>query len=492
VDEDNVRLCAATVESFKALYKSFTPPETSCGPMPRTSVPFDEEGATMRGVRAEAADPNALSLHVIRGNVATRHQLPVGASRVILGRSHDCDLCIDHPSISRRHACLHVGATTSIEDLGSANGTKLSGRPLMPGVPVEVGVSDVIALGSVVVVMQGSAHPRLASTARTFRVRAAVRRLEATIARVADSTLPILVLGETGVGKELMAEMVHRLSPRASRPFLRVNCAALSESLVESELFGHERGAFTGAARTKPGLLETADGGTAFLDEIGELPMPLQAKLLRVLEEGRVQRVGALSSRALDVRFVSATNRDLDLEVASGHFRADLLYRLSGFSVTLPPLRDHPDEIRELADHFLSQATQGAGVTSAALEALHAYPWPGNVRELRHVIARAVLLAGGRPIGVEHLRLHDAPFKRDSGFRPAVRTPALADADSGPEARTQALRAELDELERDRIVEALAQSAGNQTQAAKLLGISRTTLVTRLEAFGLPRPRKAR
>nr|MBA3541853.1 sigma 54-interacting transcriptional regulator [Deltaproteobacteria bacterium] len=226
--------------------------------------------------------------------------------------------------------------------------------------------------------------------------------------RIAAGDISVLILGETGVGKEVMAEEIHRRSPRRARPFLRLNCAALSETLLESELFGHERGAFTSAVAAKPGLLETADGGVVLLDEIGELPMSLQVKLLRVIEEKQVRRVGGLKSRLLDVRFLAATNRDLQEHAARGLFRMDLYYRLAGATLSIPPLRERPGDIEPLVRTFLLQASrhlggQPATITTEALAALVAYRWPGNIRELRHVIERAVLLAGSAPITPAHL-----------------------------------------------------------------------------------------
>jgi transcriptional regulator of acetoin/glycerol metabolism len=224
---------------------------------------------------------------------------------------------------------------------------------------------------------------------------------------VAGSTISVLIMGETGVGKEVLAESLHRQSPRADKPLLRLNCAALSETLLESELFGHERGAFTGAVAQKRGLLETADGGTVFLDEIGELPPTVQVKLLRVIEERTVTRVGGLNSRSLDVRFVAATNRDLEVEVGRGTFRQDLFFRLNGVTIVIPPLRERRDEIERLAQAFLAAASRHRPrpprLSPEALGMLLAYSWPGNVRELRNVIERAVVLSKDDEIAPRHL-----------------------------------------------------------------------------------------
>jgi transcriptional regulator with PAS, ATPase and Fis domain len=246
------------------------------------------------------------------------------------------------------------------------------------------------------------------------------------------------------------------------------NCAAFSEALLESELFGHERGAFTGAVHEKTGLLESAPGGTIFLDEIGEMPLALQAKLLRVLEEKKVTRVGALAARPIDVRFVAATNRDLEAEVDHGAFRRDLYYRLSAFTIAIPPLRERVGEIAPLARGFVEEAAVRAHrrvpeLSAEAIATLEAMPWPGNVRELRNTIDRALVLATGDLIEACHLGEELAPAKL---------APEPAD-------------------ERERIRRALEQCAGNQTKAARVLGIARGTLIARMEQYGLPRPKKA-
>jgi DNA-binding NtrC family response regulator len=308
-----------------------------------------------------------------------------------------------------------------------------------------------------------------------------MRRLYALLRQAASGQVSVLVLGETGVGKDVMARAVHRLSPRTARPFQRVDCAALTEALAESELFGHEPGAFTGAVKAKPGLIEAADGGTVFLDEVGELPPRLQAKLLHVLEARQVTRVGSVKARAIDVRFVAATNRDLQEEVARGVFRKDLYYRLSGFSISIPPLRARPAEIAPLARAQVRACCRQLGrvqvpvLSPEAVANLEAHPWPGNVRELRNTIERAVLLGSGDRIEPADLVFDGTP---GGGERTA------ADS-SGP------VRLSTDELEeRDRIERALLACGGNQSRAARLLGIARSTLTLRLDAFAIVRPRK--
>jgi transcriptional regulator with GAF, ATPase, and Fis domain len=332
----------------------------------------------------------------------------------------------------------------------------------------------------------------------------AMARLAPLVTRVASSTINLLILGETGVGKEVMARSIHEQSPRASAPLVTLNCAALSESLLESELFGHEKGAFTGALQAKPGLLETAQGGTVFLDEIGEMPLSLQAKLLRVIEQREVQRVGSLKPRPIDVRFIAATNRDLEEEVREKRFREDLFFRLNGMSFTIPPLRERVGSIEPLARAFVAQASALAhreppAIASPVLTLLKRYRWPGNIRELRNIMERATLLCSGPTITLEHV-----PSEKMGSVRPqkpaSERTlpgATLAPEPSEPATRISASalqailkREQEEQAERQRIVEALAQCAGNQTKAAELLGISRRTLVSRLSEYGLPRPRK--
>jgi DNA-binding NtrC family response regulator len=290
---------------------------------------------------------------------------------------------------------------------------------------------------------------------------------------------PILILGETGTGKELVAKACHQTGPRAKAPFMEINCAALPAHLIEGELFGFEKGAFTDAHARKVGLIEAADGGTLFLDEIGELDLGLQAKLLRVLENLRVRRLGALTDRQVNVRIVAATNRDLDAQVREGRFRADLMYRLKVFQIQIPPLRARADDIPVLAAHFLAQlanryARRELVMGDDAMAALQAHDWPGNVRELRNVLERAVLLKHGGVLGAEDLMLVSQP-------RPA------ASAVGAQAANATAIPVSLDALEREHLQKALAQCGGNVTQAAKALGISRDTLRYRMERHGLQR-----
>jgi two-component system, NtrC family, response regulator AtoC len=338
----------------------------------------------------------------------------------------------------------------------------------------------------------------------------AMKRLYAMAERVAEGPISVLLLGETGVGKEVLAETIHRKSLRSGGPFLRLNCGALTESLLESELFGHEKGSFTNAVRSKPGLFETAEKGTVFLDEIGELPLGIQVKILRVLEDRQVMRVGGLSPRPIDVRFVSATNRDLAGEVQRGTFRQDLYFRLNGIALSIPPLRERRDEIEPLARAFAVSAAASIGrsapaITEQAMAALLNHDWPGNVRELRNAIERAVVLCEGviRPEDFV-LDAHAAggmqtiaPASTMSVRRSMLERPPEPDEPSSVPARDNVqtqplknLRQELGSLERQRMIDALEKCAGNQTAAATMLGIPRRTFVAKLAAYNIPRPRK--
>jgi DNA-binding NtrC family response regulator len=294
----------------------------------------------------------------------------------------------------------------------------------------------------------------------------AMRPVMDLIARVAPSDASVLVTGEHGTGKEMVACIIHSLSPRAARPMVTVNVGGLSESLFESELFGHERGAFTGARGERLGRFELADGGTLFLDEIANVPLPQQAKLLRVLQSGEFERVGSSRTRRVSVRVVSATNADLRAEVGVGRFREDLLFRIDTVEIRLPPLRERREDIPLLGAHFLERhaARYGkrlAGFEPEAVEALHAHSWPGNVRELDHAVERAVLLAVG-----DHVRAADL------GLRP-VEAGAVLD------------HLTLDEAERELIRRALKRHGGNVSEAAKALGLSRSAFYRRLERHRL-------
>jgi transcriptional regulator with PAS, ATPase and Fis domain len=291
---------------------------------------------------------------------------------------------------------------------------------------------------------------------------------------VAESDAPVLVTGETGTGKELVARRIHALSPRCAGPFMAVNCAAFPEALIEAELFGHERGAFTGAVKKREGRFKAAHGGTVLLDEIAELPPPAQAKLLRVLQDGVFEPLGTNEQVRVDVRVISATHRDLRRRVAEGSFREDLFYRLNVVGLHVPPLRDRPGDLTLLLNHFLRIYLPPRAplpeVTVRAWQAIAAYPFLGNVREFAHALHHAVVLARGKTIDLEHLP------------EDVARTAASASRDGGP---LRPLAVVLKQVEREHLLKALAVAGGKRTQAAELLGISRKNLWEKLRAHGI-------
>lgn len=446
-------------------------------------------------------DPGSLSVElgrfkllVISDRDPVAHSLP-DRGRITVGRSETADIQVPDPLISRVHSAITLGETLMVRDLGSSNGTIVRGEKLAPNVDTPINVGETIDFGSTVVIVQrevlgghpGRDEPPL-SDEQVEGTSDSMRRLHRLARRVASSRINVLLLGETGVGKEVMASTLHRMSPRASAPFLGINCASLTDTLFESELFGYEKGAFTGAVAAKPGLIEAAHTGTFFLDEIGEMPLAAQAKLLRVLELRAVHRVGSIKQTPVDVRFVSATHRNLAEDVAAGRFREDLFYRLNGISLVIPPLRERTDEIVPLARTFLAEAARDAGfgavplLSAEAVSWMQSYAWPGNIRELKNAINRAVLLSTGGIVHTEHLAVANtySPGRTSAAPPAGFAVPATLPAASMP----------VEGDERQRIIQALADCGGNQTRAAKQLGISRRTLSSRLNQLNIPRPRK--
>jgi transcriptional regulator with PAS, ATPase and Fis domain len=306
-----------------------------------------------------------------------------------------------------------------------------------------------------------------------------MRRVLALAERAAATDSTVLITGESGTGKERVARFLHARSRRSRKPFVGVNCGALPEALLESELFGHKKGAFTGATADKQGLFEAASGGTLFLDEIGEMPLSMQVKLLRALQERSVRPVGSTRDVPVDVRVVAATHRDLEALVDAGGFRKDFFYRLRVIPLELPPLRDRRDDILPLARQFIARtckqnACGPCALSSEALDALHAYPWPGNVRELENAIERAVVLAEGKP----KIELADLP--------PEIRSPA---AGKGAPAEPEPLT--LAEVERRHILATLERLGGNRAATARALGIGENTLWRKRKAYGVPAARRA-
>ncbi|OLC48711.1 MAG: transcriptional regulator [Acidobacteria bacterium 13_1_40CM_65_14] len=315
-----------------------------------------------------------------------------------------------------------------------------------------------------------------------------LKQVSLALHRAAGTDTTVLLEGESGTGKELFARALHALSPRAEGPFVAINCAAIPETLLETELFGHEKGAFTGASARKPGKFELAHRGTLFLDEIGDLPLSLQPKILRALEEKRFERVGGTLPLQVDVRVVAATNRNLKAAVAARQYREDLYFRLSVFPIVIPPLRDRPDDIPTLARYFIDKFCRELNKKSlvlspAAEQELRAYGWPGNVRELQNCIERAAILTEGETIHPRHLNL---------SFRDRTPAPAAAEPDASPWATmdwsgtlADVSRRVMTEVERRKIELALKEAAGNRGRAAELLQISYKTLTTKLREYGL-------
>jgi transcriptional regulator with GAF, ATPase, and Fis domain len=303
------------------------------------------------------------------------------------------------------------------------------------------------------------------------------------VAKVAGANITVLLLGESGVGKELVAHALHHVPPRASHPFLKVNCAALPEDLLESELFGHERGAFTGAYRGKPGKFELAQHGTIFLDEIGEIPLRLQAKLLHILQDGEFARVGGQRILQSDVRVIAATNRDLEAAVRAGRFREDLYYRLNVIVIRIPPLRDRPGEIPVLADHFLRQFNMEYGrstvMSAETRRAFTDYAWPGNIRELENAVRRMVVL-GSAPARPEPV------MDAEAGLTVPARA-SFSSPPTGPMSLKTIAREAAREAEVAVIMAALDRVKWNRTKAARLLRVSYRTLLYKIGGYGLAR-----
>ena len=316
----------------------------------------------------------------------------------------------------------------------------------------------------------------------------AIRTIYGVVEKVANTPSTVLISGESGTGKELIARALHENSSRHAGPFIKINCAAIPKTLMESELFGYDKGAFTGAVGAKPGRFELAHGGTLFLDEIGEIPIEMQVKLLRVLQESEFERVGGIKTIKVDVRLVTATNRDLLAEVGAGAFREDLFYRLNVVPIHIPPLRERREDIPLLADHFIAKFNDRlkkeiAAITPEAIERLVAYQWPGNIRELENLMERTVLFCEGPEI-----RVSDLPPEVAGAPAPvpgASHAPGEETLRPAPESLKEAVRAETERVERELIQRALDATGGNVTQAARKLKISRKSLQTKMKELGL-------
>ena len=409
-------------------------------------------------------------------------EVDLPAVGVVLGTDKACDVVLTDTFVSRRHCSVAPHAQGfAIVDLGSRNGTLIDGVAVgkvvaPPGVALRIGKTLVqLVPADEIVDIPPSTHDRFGGL---YGGSVVMRQVFAILERAAKSNAPVLFLGESGTGKELMARGVHDVSPRREGPFVVFDCGASTETLIESDLFGHTRGAFTGAAGDRVGAFAAAHGGTLFLDEIGDLPVSLQPKLLRMLEAGEVVPLGGRKPEKYDVRIVAATHRDVFGEVARGGFRGDLYYRLAVVEVHVPPLRQRAGDLPQLVKMFLEKAGApqlAAQVGGPALERLERYHWPGNVRELRNVITRAVALAGP-----------------DDDFQslPFVLRPTQAAPDSAPAFRAdkpfhEAKDALVARFEREYLTDLVERAGGNLSQAARIAGLERKFLYKLLERAGL-------
>jgi DNA-binding NtrC family response regulator len=436
-----------------------------------------------------ATAKSAPSLVVYAPDGARVLTLPDG-SVFVVGRTSEADVVISERSLSRTHARIRADhGVVIVEDLQSKNGTKINGEmikhaPLRPG--------DELMMGSVAaILLQPESASRWVEHAATPPSGPVIESppmivLYETVARFAGSNIPVLIQGETGVGKEVVARALHEKSERREHPMACINCGAIPALLVEDTLFGHERGAFTGALAQQKGVFESAHGGTVFLDEIGELPLAAQAALLRVLETKRITRVGSPKEIEVDVRIVAATNKNLEEMCEDGGFRWDLLYRLNAVTLKIPPLRQRTEEIPALAEHFLERVDsprRALSIDAAAMRYLASYAWPGNVRELANVIQRAAVMAAGRAIGPDDLPERVRSMAKDPDTDDLSRAKAAApDEDDGESTdfKTQMQRAEIQIL-----LNALERTSWNQTEAAHRLQMPLRTLVHKIKKLGI-------
>ncbi|QDE68634.1 sigma-54-dependent transcriptional regulator [Myxococcus xanthus] len=335
-----------------------------------------------------------------------------------------------------------------------------------------------------------SVRPDVKARAAIIGDSSTIQEVYKIIDKVADTPSTVLITGESGTGKELIATALHGASSRRDKPFIKINCAAIPHTLLESELFGYERGAFTGAVTSKPGRFELADEGTLFLDEIGEIPVEMQVKLLRALQEGEFERVGGIKTTRVDVRLVAATNRDLQAEIEAGRFRKDLYYRLAVVPISLPALRERRSDIPMLARHFVEKYNRRLnkkieGIADDAMALLQGYAWPGNIRELENLIERVLLFADGPLITARDL---PEPVRQGTSVQAGANLAsavASIDVPTGEVGLKDIVRMKAAELERDLIVKKLEETGGNVTRAARLLQISRKSLQTKMKEFGL-------
>jgi DNA-binding NtrC family response regulator len=437
--------------------------------------------------------PDGTAWVVVQSGDGAGRPVVIGADPLVVGSDPTCGIVIDDPHVSRKHAEIsRTGEGVLLRDLGSRNGTFV-GRIAVKEVTLTSGAE--IRLGTTLMRFElGGEQGRLGRLARApirdeeiahvpgrfgraVGSSAAMRRLFALLARLAPTELTLTLIGETGTGKDVLARAVHDASRRADEPFVVFDCGAVAPSLIESELFGHEKGAFTGAVGDRRGAFERAHGGTLFLDEIGELSIDLQPKLLRALEQRSVRRVGGSDDLRVDVRIVAATNRDLEEQVRKRVFREDLFFRLMAAIVHVPPLRERKEDLPELVGLFVTDAGKQLDLSPDTLEVLRSYDWPGNVRELRNVIASAMALADGPTLEPRHFAV----------FRPQRRQGAPTPTPNPDSSQITATGQTLEQMERAAIEQALQQAGGNRTKAARALGIASSTLYEKIRRYGLNR-----
>ena len=386
------------------------------------------------------------------------------------GVGEDNDLVLSDPFVSTYHfRVTRRDDRWFLTDLDSTNGTQVNGLRVreaeLPN-PATIKVGQGVLEFRIDPASEEAGEPHPGKAHGMVGNSLGLRRVFTLVERLADAREPVLIFGDSGSGKELVARALHDSSSRKRGPFLALNCGALTHTLIESELFGHVKGTFTGATSDKPGAFEAASRGTLFLDEIGELPLDLQPKLLRVLESSTVRRVGGTEEVPVQTRIVAATHRNLEALVEQGLFREDLFHRLFVLTVRIPPLSERPEDILPLARHFIrSHAPRTVELEPSAERALETYAWPGNVRELRNVIVRALLMGDGRAIGIADLQFSRDAFSSPKNARRSVR--------------------DHDEEERRRILEVLEQTRGNRSEAARLLGISKSTFHDRVKRYGI-------
>ena len=439
-------------------------------------VPDPPSGRVTAHVRLEpsAAGPLILRWRARDGAV---QRVGLDAGAISVGAHAQNQVVLEDRFVSGFHCRLHVrDGRVWVKDLASTNGTVVDGSRVAEA---EVSAGSTLRVGSQILRIERDSPTAPAPLPGVITCDPVLGGALEMLRRAAPSRLPVLILGESGSGKEVAARAVHELSPRAGEAFVPVNCGAISPELAEAELFGHERGAFTGAVGSSPGAFGAADSGTLFLDEIGDLPPPLQVKLLRALEAGEIKPVGSPRPRRIDVRIVCATHRDLRKLVRAGSFREDLYYRLAGLSVELPPLRERKEDIIPLAEHFLAQEGDGVqrGFSADARSRLLAHRWPGNARELRHVVQLAVVLSDTATIRGSALRIDDGSRRCPEGSEAA-----------DPRELIDLRGRTLEQIEALAIRSAWERHRGQRGAMARELGIARSSLLRKLDELGLREP----